>query len=152
MVYEVAWTRVLSIAFASSVYGVTIMLSAFLAGLAGGSAWASAVLRRTRRPASYRAVSWLLAGTAVGAYLSLPVGNLLPGLFLTLQRSDPGQETSLFGTQFLVAAVLMPGVISRVGFVYVAAANLLAAGGMGIFFMVSHQPALWQRIKLAAHV
>ena len=107
MVYEVAWTRVLSIAFASSVYGVTIMLSAFLAGLAGGSAWASAVLRRSRRPASYRAVSWLLAGTAVGAYLSLPVGNLLPGLFLTLQRSDPGQETSLFGTQFLVAAVLM---------------------------------------------
>jgi len=107
MVYEVAWTRVLSIAFASSVYGVTIMLSAFLAGLAGGSAWASAVLRRARRPASYRVVSWLLAGTAVGAYISLPVGNLLPGLFLALQRLDAGQETGLFATQFLVAALLM---------------------------------------------
>lgn len=59
----------------------------------------------------------------------------------------------LFESAFaLVAAVLMPGVITRVGFAYVAAANLLAAGGMGIFFMVSHQPALWQRIKQAAHV
>lgn len=107
MVYEVAWTRVLSIAFASSVYGVTIMLSAFLAGIAGGSAWASRVLSRSRRPASYGVVAGLLAGTAFGAYLSLPVGSLLPGLFLNLQRVDPGQETSLFATQFLVAALLM---------------------------------------------
>jgi spermidine synthase len=107
MVYEVAWTRVLSLAFASSVYGVTIMLSAFLAGLAGGSAWASAVLRRARRPASFRTVSWLLAGTAVGAWLSLPVGNALPRVFLALHRTAPGQETSLFATQFLVAALLM---------------------------------------------
>jgi spermidine synthase len=107
MVYEVAWTRVLSIAFASSVYGVTIMLSAFLAGLAGGSAWASAVLRRARRPASFQTVAWLLGGTAVGAWLSLPIGHTLPRLFLALHRSAPGPETGLFATQFVVAALLM---------------------------------------------
>jgi spermidine synthase len=107
MAYEVAWTRVLSIAFASSVYGVTIMLSAFLAGLAGGSAWASAVLRRVRRPASFRTVSWLLAGTALGAWLSLPVGHALPRLFLSLHRASPGFEASLYAVQFLVAAFLM---------------------------------------------
>ncbi len=107
MVYEVAWTRVLSLAFASSVYGVTIMLSAFLAGLAGGSAWASTVLRRSRRPASYRAVAWLLAGTALGAYLSLPLADRLPRLFLALHRGAPEQEASLFVTQFFVAALLM---------------------------------------------
>jgi spermidine synthase len=107
MVYEVAWTRVLSIAFASSVYGVTIMLSTFLAGLAGGSAWASAILRRARRPASFRTVSWLLAGTAAGAWLSLPVGHALPRLFLSLHRASPGLGAGLFTAQFVVAAILM---------------------------------------------
>ncbi len=107
MAYEVAWTRVLSLAFASSVYGVTIMLSAFLAGLAGGSAWASAVLRRAPGPASFRTVSWLLGGAALGAWLSLPVGHALPRLFLALHGAATGQETTLFTTQFVVAALLM---------------------------------------------
>jgi hypothetical protein len=52
----------------------------------------------------------------------------------------------------LVAGAFMPGTMARVGVVYVAAANLLAAGGMGLFFMTAHQPAVWQRIKQAAQV
>ncbi len=107
MVYEVAWTRVLSLAFASSVYGVTLMLSAFLAGLAGGSAWASTALRRAARPASFRTVAWLLAGAALAAWLSLPVGHALPRLFLALHGSAMAQGTTLFSTQFVMAALLM---------------------------------------------
>jgi spermidine synthase len=107
MAYEVAWTRVLSLAFASSVYGVTIMLSAFLAGLAGGSAWASAALRRARRPASFRTVAWLLGGAALGAWVSLPVGHALPRLFLALHGTTTGQETTLFTSQFVIAVLLM---------------------------------------------
>ncbi|MCG6924029.1 MAG: hypothetical protein LJF30_01705 [Acidobacteria bacterium] len=107
MVYEVAWTRVLSLAFASSVYGVTIMLSAFLAGLAGGSAWASAALRRAPRPASFRTVAALLGGAALAAWLGLPVGHALPRLFLALHGGATAQGATLFATQFVVAALLM---------------------------------------------
>jgi hypothetical protein len=59
----------------------------------------------------------------------------------------------LFESSFaLFAAAVMPGVMTRIGIVYVAAANLLAAVGMGIFFMLTHQPAVWQRIKQSVRV
>jgi hypothetical protein len=47
----------------------------------------------------------------------------------------------------LVAALAMPGAIAQIGTIYVAVANLLAAAGMAIFFMTSHQPRAWRRIR-----
>ena len=47
----------------------------------------------------------------------------------------------------LAAALVMPGAITQIGAVHVAIANLLAAAGMGLFFMTSHQPAVWRRIR-----
>lgn len=44
------------------------------------------------------------------------------------------------------AGLLMPGVVGRLGVGPVAAANLLAALGMGLFLLQSHRPALFQRI------
>jgi hypothetical protein len=41
MVYEVAWSRTLSMIYGSSVYGVSIMLSTFLLGIAIGSSSSS---------------------------------------------------------------------------------------------------------------
>ena len=37
MVYEMAWSRTLSMVYGSSVYGVSIMLSTYLVGIALGS-------------------------------------------------------------------------------------------------------------------
>jgi hypothetical protein len=50
----------------------------------------------------------------------------------------------------MLGAFAMPGVIARIGAVYIAAANLLAAGGMGLFFMATHQTRFWQWVKHAA--
>ena len=105
MVYEVAWSRTLSMVYGSSVYGVSIMLSTFLVGLALGS-WLAAT-RVRRRPATTLGAVWLLAGSAWAAFVSLYVGGRLPFLFLDLYRWVAGGTTGLYGVQFLLAALLM---------------------------------------------
>ena len=105
MVYEMAWTRTLSMVYGSSVYGVSITLSTFLAGIALGS-WAAAAWVR-RRPATMLGAVWLLAGSAWAAFLSLDIGGRLPFVFLDLYRWVAGGTTGLSVVQFLVAALLM---------------------------------------------
>ena len=105
MVYEMAWSRTLSMVYGSSVYGVSIMLSTFLVGIALG-AWLAAA-RVRRRPATLLGAVWLLAGSGWAAFVSLAVGGRLPFLFLDLYRWVDGGTTGLFGVQFLLAALLM---------------------------------------------
>ena len=105
MVYEVAWSRTLSMVYGSSVYGVSIMLSTFLVGIALG-AWLAAA-RVRRRPATTLGAVWLLAGSAWAAFVSLYVGGQLPFLFLDLYRRVAGGTTGLYGVQFLLASFLM---------------------------------------------
>ncbi len=105
MVYEMAWSRTLSMVYGSSVYGVSIMLSTVLVGIALGSWLAAARVRR--RPATMLGAVWLLAGSAWAAFVSLYVGGRLPFLFLDLYRRVDGGATGLFGVQFLLAAFLM---------------------------------------------
>jgi len=107
MVYEVAWARTLSLVYGSSIYGVSIMLSTYLLGIAAGSALASLLLRRRKEALSYRVTAWLLMGSAGGAFLSLMVTRNLPFVFLNLYRSAPEKDLTLFVTQFVIAAALM---------------------------------------------
>jgi spermidine synthase len=107
MAYEVAWSRTLSLVYGSSVYGVSIMLSTFLLGLAAGSALASAALRaRPARPTG-QACAWLLAGSAAFAVLSLFVAKLLPMSFLQIYGSLPASSLALAVAQLAVAGLLM---------------------------------------------
>jgi hypothetical protein len=57
----------------------------------------------------------------------------------------------LFEATFAIATgLLMPGVVVRIGPIYIGAANGLAAAGMGTFFLVSHRPGLIDRLRRAA--
>ena len=80
MIYELAWTRALTLVIGSSTYAFTATLLSFLVGIAGGSAWASR--RASRRPATLA----LFAGLQIAAgLLSLVVFALidhLPDVFL----------------------------------------------------------------------
>jgi hypothetical protein len=49
-------------------------------------------------------------------------------------------------------SVLIPGVLERIGVIPVAAANLLAAVGIGLFLVSSHRPELWTQFKRRAHL
>ncbi len=121
MIYEVAWSRMLSMVYGSSVYGVSLMLSTFLFGIAAGSMVAAQVLRRgpastgSARPErvegggqrSPMALVRLLVASACTAFLSLFVVRHLPWLFLDLFRYGWGSDLGLVLTQFLTAVLLM---------------------------------------------
>jgi hypothetical protein len=52
---------------------------------------------------------------------------------------------------FLVVAPLaMPGVIARLGMARILSANLLAAGTMALFFLLSHRAGAWTKVKHTA--
>ena len=50
------------------------------------------------------------------------------------------------------ATVAIPGVLERLGMLPVAAANLLAAVGVGLFLVSTHRPEVWARLKRATHL
>ncbi|MEE8300899.1 MAG: fused MFS/spermidine synthase, partial [Candidatus Tectomicrobia bacterium] len=82
MLYEVAWTRGLTLVLGSSTYAFSIMLVAFLSGLALGSALMSRVIDRLRHP-------WLTlvlcqAGIGLTGLGGLYLFGQLPALFLGL--------------------------------------------------------------------
>jgi spermidine synthase len=107
MVYEVAWSRTLSMVYGSSVYGVSIMLSTFLLGIAMGSALAARYLGRRNRDVTAVRLAKALVASAGFAFVSLVVARSLPFLFLNLYTSFEGSERTLFFSQFAIAAFLM---------------------------------------------
>ncbi|MFH1068218.1 MAG: fused MFS/spermidine synthase, partial [Candidatus Glassbacteria bacterium] len=80
MVYEIAWTRVLSLVLGSSTYSFAVMLAAFITGIALGSLAASRWMERIRRPVLAFAVTQVAVGVAVA--LSMPLYSRLPLFFI----------------------------------------------------------------------
>jgi spermidine synthase len=109
MVYEVAWTRALSLVVGSSTYAFTAMLVAFLLGIAGGAALYS-WLWGTRR-ASLAAFAGLQAGIGLAAMALLLSFERTPELFVAaFAWSD--SSTLVQSLQFLVSAgALLPSTL-----------------------------------------
>jgi spermidine synthase len=107
MVYEVAWSRTLSMVYGSSVYGVSIMLATFLFGIALGSGATARLLRRRREGSPVSRLAKALMLSAIFAFVSLLVARSLPFLFLNFYSSFEGSEGTLFFSQFVIAALLM---------------------------------------------
>jgi len=82
MVYEVSWIRLLSTILGSSTYSFTLMLAAFITGIALGSLVARRLARRVR-PFLHFGAAEVLMGLAMLAALPLYAG--LPFTFLKLQ-------------------------------------------------------------------
>ena len=107
MVYEVAWSRTLSMVYGSSVYGVSIMLSTFLLGIALGSALTAGFLKRRSGGNPFSRLARALLLSATFAFASLLIARRLPFLFLNFYTSFEGSERTLFLAQFVIAALLM---------------------------------------------
>lgn len=103
--YEVLWTRMLSMVLGASVYGFTLILVAFLAGLGlGGCAWG--IVRRkslfanadgdrsTRNLVITFAVLLMFIG--VSAFLVTATMAKLPGYTIQLQKFFLGKDIDLF--------------------------------------------------------
>ncbi|MCJ7833586.1 MAG: fused MFS/spermidine synthase [Deltaproteobacteria bacterium] len=105
MIYEVAWSRTLSLLVDSSVYGFTIMLTTFLVGIALGSYFFSRKVDTIRFQGFVWA--WLQIGIGLFAFLSLLFFQELPYWYLLLFRSL-GQSINLLLTgKFILAFFIM---------------------------------------------
>jgi spermidine synthase len=107
MTYEVAWGRTLSMVYGSSVYGVSLMLSTFLFGIALGSAGAARWLRHRSGQNSMRRLASALIASAFLAFVSLIVSRSLPFVFLNFYTSFEGSPNALYVSQFVIACALM---------------------------------------------
>ncbi len=115
MVYEVAWTRALSLAIGSSTYAFTAMLLAFLLGLALGSALFSRLFGARRLgPAAF---GLLQLGAGLAALGILPLFELLPDLVVrALAVSLAPGFVLLVEVALAVAAMLVPTLLIGAGF------------------------------------
>ena len=76
LVYEIAWTRALSLLIGSTVYAFSLMLTAFVLGIAVGSMVYSRFVDRVHDP--MRALAIIQVGIGVSALLVVPLIDQLP--------------------------------------------------------------------------
>ena len=103
MIDQVLWTRALAIIIGSSVYSFTLILLAFLVGLAGGAALLSRLTARTSRPMEWLAGVHLATAAMIG--LSYLLMDKLPSAFLGLLRGGAFSVDGIIFCQFLLAAL-----------------------------------------------
>ncbi|UCD56296.1 MAG: fused MFS/spermidine synthase, partial [Candidatus Hydrogenedentota bacterium] len=105
LVYELVWTRKLSLIFGTSALAVSTVLSVFMAGLALGSLYGGRFIERSRKPYRFLAVLQLLIGTACLATLFLIDG--IKYLYVSLFNFF-GEVNVLFNiTHFVLSCVIL---------------------------------------------
>jgi spermidine synthase len=105
LIYEVLWMRMLGLVFGATTIAVSVVLAAFMGGLALGSALAARVASRIRRP--LRTYAWI--EIAIGLY-ALAVPTALRAIdcldAILWQRIQPGTFSFAIG-RFLLAAIVL---------------------------------------------
>ncbi|HXZ86904.1 MAG TPA: fused MFS/spermidine synthase, partial [Myxococcota bacterium] len=105
LVYEVTWTRALSMVMGSSIYAFSCMLAAFLLGIALGSLASARVADRVTRPL----LAYAAGLTALGllSFASFALLPHLPEAFMALVRRSGGSPLALLGAQIAMAVPVM---------------------------------------------
>jgi len=127
MVYEISWTRLLALVLGSSTYSFSVMLAAFISGIALGSYLISRQMARIKNPGFVFALCQLAIGVTV--LLMLPAYSRLPLFFIRCRElvnfSYEAHEAFKFAFSLLV--MLIPATAFGMGFPLV---SRLAAGGL----------------------
>ena len=143
LIYEVAWTRLLVLMLGASVYAFSVMLLAFLVGIAAGGAWGGGPADRLWRRFGERGVLGALALCQVGiagvTYLTLYSYGELPFWYVWLfDRAAEGGTSA--GGVWMVSLVLSGLVMTP------------AAFGMGAVFPLAVRALVGDPDKLGAPV
>ena len=114
MVYQVIWTRTLSMTMGSSVYSFTIVLVAFLIGLAGGAAVLARLASKTRNPVGWLAVNHLAIVVLVGC--SFLLADRLPLVFLFfIKNSTMNADTVMWAHFGMALTTMLPATFAMGG-------------------------------------
>jgi spermidine synthase len=105
LIYEVLWMRMLGLVFGATTIAISVVLAAFMGGLALGSAFAARIAPRVSKP--LRAYAWI--EIAIGLYaVAVPSGfQLIDYLDVALwQHIHPNAFTFAL-VRFLLAAIVL---------------------------------------------
>lgn len=105
LVYQVAWTRRLTLLFGASTYAVATVLAAFLGGLALGAWLLGPVLDRARRPLGAYAV--LEAGVGLYALAFPLLLRVVEALYLGWARAVPGSLEARIAVRVVLSSLLL---------------------------------------------
>jgi spermidine synthase len=131
LTYEVAWTRVLSLIIGSSVYAFSLMLMAFILGLAIGSMALSWFVDRWRNVLAALAVTELAIGAS--ALLVVPVFGVLPMYvgWMAAEFSESFWKLQLVEFALTFALMLIPTTLMGLAFPLVVRAYAIVTAGIG---------------------
>ncbi|MDQ7821375.1 MAG: fused MFS/spermidine synthase [Candidatus Eremiobacteraeota bacterium] len=116
MVYELAWTRSLSLSLGSSTYAFSTMLASFLAGIALGSIIYSVLSRRFAFPAS--SFGWLEIVLGASCVLIIPLLGVMPLLFIRIYPIAKGSYSMVVALDFLLCFAVMLLPTTLMGFIF----------------------------------
>ncbi len=121
MILEVAWTRRLVTPLAGSTYAFTVLLAAFLTGIAIGSRRFTRVARVY--PVDREGLGWLQIATAIAGLISLIVWKLLPSVLFAFIPGVGGSFSGVILLQFACAflILLLPAFLYGASFPWIAA-------------------------------
>jgi spermidine synthase len=102
MIYEVTWIRPLQLIFGSTIYAVSTMLTAFLAGFSLGSYLFRNVADRSANPT--KSFAFLEIGIGAYALVILALFKILPSIYLSL-LFVPGFQLIQFALCFAVLII-----------------------------------------------
>jgi len=116
LVYEVVWTRALSLVLGSTVYSLSTMLATFMLGLAVGSFLGGRLADRSRNLFLIYGISEAFIG--LSGLISIPLIYNLPPLFFKLYQLLRLNPPAFFVSQFFIAGLVMllPTVLMGVTF------------------------------------
>jgi len=111
MVYQIAWMRTLSLVIGSSVYAVSLTLTAYILGLALGAALFSRFIDRTKDLLA--TMSGLEIGIGAAALIVVPILGRLPLMMIGVIRNYGGSFGALMAAEFFIVflVVLVPTVL-----------------------------------------
>jgi len=105
LIYEVAWTRALSLVLGSTTYALSTMLSTFMAGLAIGGFIGGRIADRAKNLLLYFGLAEFFIGLT--GLLTIPLINAIPGLYVTVYRDYHLTPGVYFIFQFLLCCLVM---------------------------------------------
>ncbi len=105
LIYEVTWTRALSIIIGSTTYALSTMLSTFMAGLALGALIGGKIADRGKN--LLMVFGFLEMGIGIFGLITVPLIHSLPPLYFKIYRTFHLSPSLYFFFQFLLCSGIM---------------------------------------------
>lgn len=130
LMYEVVWTRSLSLVMGSSTYAVSTMLAAFMAGLSVGGGIGAYLSPRIRR--QYLAFAWCEFGIGLTGLMTIPVIMAATPLYIKSFYTFHLSFEAFSIVQFLIIFSIMAAPTTLMGLTFPLVIKMFSAEGKDV--------------------